>query len=291
MSGSGGGSSGKIDFPQYMKDLHEPYMDELKDIVDTQVGGTNPFTLAQSYDVTEEVESSQTRYDDHDALVEDLDAETEFKDYISTAESEVDDHLETSDADITTAVTAFETAQAPVLARSLNRFTGPMAGANAVGGSAFVVGVALIEAQHNSSVDSYRAVIQSAADTERRAAIMAALKYMMDYNIGKVDSDRLSTVTQAEINRIKMVAKKEQYEDDIGYDVEDAMWDIRLYEPLFNGLGSIHSAAYMPKQTKRGIGSAIGGAMGGAVMGAIVMPGMPLLGAAIGGGLGLAASL
>jgi hypothetical protein len=90
-----------------------------------------------------------------------------------------------------------------------------------------------------------------------------------------------------EVNRIKIVAKKEQNDMNVKIDEQDALWNLEVFQYGGNLLAAIGGGTNTPK-TPSLAQSMIGGALSGAAAGAMVGGGF---GAAIGGILGGAAGL
>lgn len=94
--------------------------------------------------------------------------------------------------------------------------------------------------------------------------------------------------TQAEIDRMKIVAFSEQYVQDLQIDVGDARWDLEVYQYGANMLGSFHGGTVTNPQSTTKTQSVLGGAMAGASIGATTgQPMMIGIGAAVGGLAGL----
>jgi hypothetical protein len=91
---------------------------------------------------------------------------------------------------------------------------------------------------------------------------------MMARRIAWQESLSRSTV---EANRIKIVAKKEQYDEDSRIDEQDAKWDLEVFAHGGNLLAAIGGGVAVPNLAgKNKAASAIGGAMSGAVAGGMV---------------------
>ena len=77
----------------------------------------------------------------------------------------------------------------------------------------------------------------------------------------------------------------------LDYPAKDALWDINLFENARGILGAMTgSAATASGNEPSQASKAVGGAMMGAASGAMMMPANPIMGAVIGGVVGLAAS-
>jgi len=115
----------------------------------------------------------------------------------------------------------------------------------------------------------------------------------------RVEFERMLAQLTLEANRIKIVAKKEEMDDIIEYDVADAKWDLEVFTYGGNLLAAPGGGVSIPTGTRNNkAASAIGGALSGAAMGAAAgLMGGPLSpitstgGAIIGGLLGLGAGL
>lgn len=110
---------------------------------------------------------------------------------------------------------------------------------------------------------------------------------MMQAYINKVNWDKDHVHMMVEGNRIKIVAKKEQYDTDALIDESDALWDFGVFQYGANLLASIGGGTSMPVARKPNVAaSVLGGAMSGAAAGSMILPGWGTL---IGGVLGAAA--
>ena len=113
---------------------------------------------------------------------------------------------------------------------------------------------------------------------------------LIDTNLQSQDTAAKLT---ADVNRIKIVAKKEQYETDLEIDSNDALWDLEIYQYGANLLACIGGGTMVPKNRSNKTGSAIGGGLSGAAMGGVMGAAKGSYfswpGALIGGVLGAAA--
>ena len=102
------------------------------------------------------------------------------------------------------------------------------------------------------------------------------------------DSSRLL----GELNRVGIVAKSEEYEKNLEYDVKSANWDLELFQQVGNVMsavnGSVVSDAGKPSRGGSALGGAISGASMGAAVGTAVAPGP---GTALAAGIGAAIGL
>ena len=176
---------------------------------------------------------------------------------------------------------------------AVRRFSGQMADVNAVQGSAYMLGVALIEAQHIQSVDEYQAELNnqllrdgvqsyirmytaeltSAVQIEiqnrqnNQQVLITAQQIMASMLQNKVQFQQAMTQMKAEIERIFMVAEAEYTGNEADIANRFAQWDFKVYNMATNVLGGMGGGQRLPEGTSKA-GSAIGGALSGAASGA-----------------------
>jgi len=278
--GGGGGSSGQVDFPLYMKRIHEDWMDRTdRDDIETSVTavmntalGSSPFASAVAYDPDSDLTAMAGHVTKFQTLVNLLSSGTTLDTLVANvlSDSTISDLSDAFDDDLSDQLDA----------NVYPRFEAGMRDINSVMSSTFVIG---------------RAVIEDGRVRES-AKFLANLRYKFASDdalrlIGmKLQYQQSLTQMGIENGRIKIVAKSEEEIQNTKYDEADAKWDLEVFQFGSNVLASISGAAhYVPdKAATNKTQSAIGGALSGAGMGFMV--GGPM-GAAIGGAIGLAGGL
>ena len=285
MGGSSGGSSGEIDYPEYMKDFqgdmlnHEgadTITDSMVDVMNTMLGNS-PFTGMVAYDPDSDLSESESSVDDLSTLVALLSAGTGLDSLISSVldDSRIDDSVTEFAADLDDRLTS----------EVLPRFEGGMRDINAVSSSAFAIGKSIIESAQTRQVAKYSADLHMKAFGDDAIQIIGL----------KLDYQKLLTHSTIESNRIKIVAKKEEVDAGFKIDQADAKWDINVFQPSANMLASIAGGGGVtgeegPSQLQSAIGGAMSGAVAGAMVGAKMGSAGGPWGAAIGAVLGAASS-
>lgn len=350
-----GGSSGKIDFPTHMKDIHQDWMGysggvtqvdtDLIGVMNNALGtGGNPFENVTLTDPSSDFSAVQTRFDNYETEVNSLDEETDWANIIDNAVSKADAADVLEDIDITAMVSAAKTnaqdgiAQAVEAAvdaiddyvireavknyqrrtniqkeRSISRFSSTMADVNAVNSSAYLFGMAIIEAQHLQDTDNFQSqlevqtydrAIQSYIEyfksglqarlqaeitnkSSRERMISEGAQIMAQMLGGRIQAFGNSTKLLNEVKRAKTAALQDYELGDADLNYKFSKWDFEVFQNAANVFGSIHGSAGQipPKPSKAG--SAISGALGGASAGAALGP----WGAVAGGILGAGAAL
>ncbi len=263
-SGGGGGGAGVVDYPAYMKDFHggvldhvgvDTVSDSLLDIMNVALGNS-PYLGVTAYDPDADIAAMVAGVTDFDTLVTLLSAGTGLDALIAGV---------LSDVRVDTAVTEFSADLGDRLTvEVLPRFEAGMRDINAVTSSAFGIGRAIIEASQDRQVSKFSADLHLEAFKSLHDDSLRVIALKLEYQ------KFLSHYT-VEVNRIKIVAKKEEADSNMDLDEADASWDLGVFQHGGNFLASIGGGVATPdKKKKNPTASAIGGAMTGAAAGAMV---------------------
>lgn len=204
--------------------------------------------------------------------------------------------------------------------RARRRFSGQMADINAVNSSAFMFGLALVEAQSMQSVSDFHSdvtrqqfgqFVDSHITIYRQQLIsyvdVAVRNKVIRDNLLGQQTDRVVgmlyqnvSFTQAlsealgEIKRVRTVAEAEYVGNSADLNKNFSLWDFEVFDIGTRVLGGLGGGSYVPKGASK-TSSAIGGALSGAGKGAALGSAVPGLGtgvgAAIGAGLGIGSAL
>lgn len=270
----GGGNSGAVDFPQYMKDIHNVWINHqlhsvnycITDLMNSAWSGDTPFTSAAAYNPDADIAAFNAQGTALSTLVGLLSLSTPLDELVENV---------LSDTRITEDVDAFaNTMDADLNTRVYPRFEAGMRDLNAVMSSAFVIGRTNLEEARGREVGKYQATLRLKAFGDDALQLIGM----------KLQYQQVVAQTITEQRRIAIVAKKEQVEDNMDFDVRDRLWDLEVYQHGMNVLGGIGGGSTPgPKGLTKGQ-SALGGAMAGAAVGTQVKPGWgTAIGAVVGG--------
>ena len=259
--GGGGSSSGKVSHSAYLETIHNDWLDNtgvdtitssMTDVMDT-AQGASPWAAQVAYDP----DTAITAMTDSVAALQTM---VTLLSNGTTLDTLIADILD--DARIDTVVDEYAAdLDARLAAEVLPRFRRGMQDINAVVSSAFVIGAALIE------VGQDRQVAKFSADIHNKAASDDALKVIEL----KLNYQQIATHAIAEINRIKIVAKKEENEVAMTIDNKDAIWDMEVFQFGSNLLAGIGGGTLVPGSGGPSTAqSVIGGAISGAASGAMI---------------------
>lgn len=286
--GGGGGSSGKVDFPDHMKTAHKDWLDNtgtdtmtssIVDLMNAAMTGASPYNGYVPVDpdtaffaAGNDLSNYRTPYE----MLKCFD--------IWSIDDAFDTYMAADAAYITAAVAAQSTDMDDEINNNvLPRFKAGMANINAVMSSAFVIGEARIWDSKAKGVLKTDADIRLRRLKEGSDTSLERIKALTEWR-------RIVTSMSAEFARIYLAAYFERDESYLDKLAKDATWDMEMYQYGCQVMACISGTASTVTKVKSqsALGGALSGAMAGAATGAMV--GGPV-GAGIGGALGLAGSL
>jgi len=210
-----------------------------------------------------------------------------------------------SSAPVTNAVTAHENAQMNRFMRSTGRWAAGMADINAVQTSSFIIGLALRESdfqyqmeafQANLNLDIYRSSTSQALEKYLSAVIQRhgnrdlyltrATQELINLLNTQVNLSKVNFDSILEQKRQKFVTLAEEQNYNLMMDVEEALWDLKLFEFGGNLLGAPAGGGAVVGEGVSGWRSALSGAASGAAIGANFGPIGAGVGALTGGLIG-----
>jgi hypothetical protein len=309
MGGSGGGGSGRIGYPVYITWFHYQMMSggvQKPDFTAAASGAgnntlyqshldaieaTNPYSGVASYNPATNLTNFQTEITRLSTLLREMTSETDWDTFVTHAIASVDEALYT-EAQKEEAIRNFSIKQGQALARSYNRMTGAMNDINAVAGTAFLSGMAILEAQHDSNV----AIFRSQMETETgKARVSASLQIIGS----RIQALMTSAQLQGDYARISTTALTEQIQEDVKLDKDEIMWEHEIFlkttqvmAAMGGGTGIGKSDSSKGGSLAAGLSGSLTGAMSGAALGAMKGTAFgPGVGTAIGAGVGLLSGL
>lgn len=314
----GGGTSGKVDYPDYMKAAHEDWLTESgTDSIEKSVTecmndaiGASPWATQLAYDPDADIATYEASIAAFAAILAGLSDTVDWAALMTQAITSVGAKYTATAAGITAAgiaasVTAFgDNLDDEITANTLPRFRRGMQDINAVVSSAFPIGEAIIEAFKNRDIAKFDADLRLRAaelevaieemnlksDIEYEKMYLEGTSQMLRLRLQRIAWEEGYVRTVIEANRIKIVAKKEENDVNMEIDKDDALWDLECFQYGSNVMASISggtSGSGKPSKTASAIGGALSGAAAGAQIGSVI-PGIGTgVGAAIGAGVGL----
>lgn len=315
----GGGTSGTVDYPTYMKTVHNLWLDHtgvdsldlsITDVMDAALA-SSPYVSLEAFNPDTTLTESAAAITAFVSILSGVVDTTGWAALFTQAKASIGDPLTDaiSEAIIAADITAFSDQLTDEMnTKTLPRFRRGMQDINAVVSSAFPIGEAVIEAFRGRDVAKYSSIlrlevaktnaeIRVRSDSDYKRMYVEASNQMLHLMLQRISWQEGVVRTTIESNRIKIVAKKEQADVNAEIDVHDALWDIELFQHGANLLGAIGggtSGVNKPSRAQSAIGGALSGAAAGAMTGAqIGAAGGPIGavgGAVIGGIAGIASA-
>jgi len=321
---SGGGSSGKVDYPTYMKEWHKDVLgsgalggDDVTGVMAAALGAS-PWAGAVAFDPDTDITAWEAAITGFDAILAGIDPTVDWATLFvqagaSIAVADVAGVAGITEALITADSLAFSSnLDDEITAKVLPRYEGGMRDINAVVSSAFVIGEGIIEAFRTRDVAKHESALRLSAASENANIDLkvAGMNIQKDIAVTGMEVEATSQMIRiflqniaweesltkmvVESRRIKIVAKSEETQQSLEYDVADALWDLEVFKYDGNMLAAIGSASVSegmkgPTKTQSAVGGAMaGGAMGGAMAGASAGGMTGPQGAAVGAIIGFA---
>jgi hypothetical protein len=295
-SSGGGGGSGQVDYPSYMKIVHEDWLHQAGDTIEASITdimnaalGSSPFTTAVAFDPTTPLADSWTAVCAFNSVVDALDHSSDWQSVIVNAALIIDGNIIT-DTYITADINAFaDVLDDQITNDVLPRFEAGMRDINAVMSSAFVIGRSNIEGMRDRDVAKYGTDLRVKMNLQRNDLIAKSTDRMLSDLMQRVTLEQAVASLSIEAKRIHIVAMKEKTDQNVKFDEADAQWDLEVFQYGANLMASIGGGTVSNNQKQLTSGqSALSGALSGAAVGAQV-GGVP--GALVGGIIGLGAGL
>lgn len=257
----GGGASGKVDWPSYIKDTHYDWLSNsgltvnnvnVNQLLNIAMANGSPWANAETPDQTSNITDMNIAVDDLDTLVDALMENSTLDEVMTNALSQ---------SRINNSVSALSTLlQDDLDSLVIPEFEAGMRDVNAVLSSAFVIGKAILQDGKDKKVAQY------AADLAMKIETDMALKA-----VGlKLEYGRVASAMAIEVSRLKYSIESEVYHQDLEYAAADSKWGLSLFEQAGNILAAPSGAATTRKSDPNKVASSVGGALSGAVAGGML---------------------
>lgn len=229
-------------------------------------------------------------------------------------------------APITAMVAQFQQRAEASHLRIVSRYAGGMADINAVQGSAYLMGLALLESEHAQRVEEFVAnlsyqiytqmiplyfqehsryvseelstfvgkfnqhlkshvVLDAQKAVNRAHYINVGANEMSRLLLSKVDGAKLVASMQETVSKNRIIATSEEIKQGVMYDVEDWLWDLKVYQYGANVLSGASTGGQVLPEAPSQLSSTMSGVFGGAAVGSVI-PGVGTVAGAIIGGIG-----
>ena len=273
MGSSGGGASGKVSHSAYLETCHNDWLDDtgvdtieksITEVMDSAIG-SSPWTGLSAYNPDAAIAEYEAGIKAFAVLLAGLSDTADWNAFYANAALVLDG---AGDANIAADVAAYaDILDDDIAARVLPRFRRGMQDINAVVSSAFPIGEAIIEAFQARDVAKYAATLRSSLSDKR----LQVVEQMMNMMARRIGWNEVYAKILIEAKRIKIVAKKEQTDQDATIDDADAKWDLEVFAYGGNLMAAIGGGTAIPNMAKKNVGmSTIGGGISGAAAGASI---------------------
>lgn len=273
---AGGGSSGKVSYADYIEEEHGAWLDDIDDIIDANLaGGANaasPYSGETAYNPATDIATAETRMTRFEDVVAGIDESTEWEEFIDRALTKADEVL-FDETVLKDARTAFSNRVEDTFLSGVNSLSAWAGGVGATDSSAFHIAIALLEMDRTRKVDDFDSGLQFELYKLRGQYLIQGTQQMAGILAMRVEGEKVLTGAREAIMRSTIVANKEEADRNIEMDVQDGLWDIKLFEYGGHMLAAVGSGVSLPKEPSplvSGLAGAAGGFAAGGPVGAVI---------------------
>uniref|UniRef100_A0A6M3IMJ7 Uncharacterized protein n=1 Tax=viral metagenome TaxID=1070528 RepID=A0A6M3IMJ7_9ZZZZ len=300
--GGGGGQSGKVDYPDYIKTIHGQFLDHagvdtptssVTDLVNVALAAS-PFTSAIAYDPELKITNINNEITSFSSFITSLDMASKWDDFADEVNSYLVNKLDNESVIEGEFDAVSDQLRDQLDTVTLPRFRGGMRDINAVMSSSFAIGEAIIEASNQRDLSKFLADLRLKLKIQRDEVVTKVAVELIQMELNKGELKKALLHYTVDGNRIAIVANKEETDTNLAIDEMDAKWDLDMAMYIGNAIASIAGAATVkegvsgPSSFRTALGGALSGAASGAMIGAKIGAIGGPAGAGIGALLGLA---
>jgi hypothetical protein len=289
-------ASGSVDFPTYMKEVHEDWLRNTADAVTSSVTDlinavltTSPYDSKTAFDPATKITAMETAVGAFNTRVDALDPTTDWTGAVTSAETAVDGIVDSSYFE-DFAEEVYNYMEDQLDDSILPTFRGGMRDVNAAISSAFVMGEAKIRAFAMRDANKIIGDLKSKYELAKLDLVFKGADRIVQSTMAQVEYEKAVAHYTIEANRMGIAAEKDQTDGNLAIAVGRTKFDFDAFQYGANILASVSGGtAYTDGDTPSQTQSSLAGALAGAALGNQISGNWQ--GAAVGGALGLGLSL
>ena len=269
---AGGGSSGKVSYTEYIEEEHGAWLDDIDDIIDLALTTASPYDSVTAYDPATDISTAETRMTAFASVVTGINETNEWEGFVDRALLKADEVLfdETVLAD---ARTAFNNRVEDTFLTGINSMSAWAGGVGATDSSAFHIGLALLEMDRTRKVDDFDSNLHFELYKLRGQYLIQGTQQMAGVLAMRVEGEKVLTAAREAFMKTTIIANKEEADRNVEIDVQDALYDIKLFEYGGHMLAAVGGGISLPKEPSplvSGLAGAAGGFAAGGPVGAVL---------------------
>jgi len=274
------GNAGSVDFPSYMKDVHNDWLDKTGTVTITAAtslnnrinSASNPYTSQSSYDPATAVGAMATALTTFTSTVNALSATGEWETAMTLVNTKFDELW--SDDYIQNLTQEFgEELDDQIDLIVVPKFEASMRDVGAVLTSSFDMGKAVIYGMRNRDVAKFQAELFHKREIQKLEFVGKSAEKILSDRLVVAEIKKLLLHYTMEVNRLKIVAEKEELDGQLAIEVGEQKWPFEVFQMAANVLGAIGGGTAVYDNTPKSPStaqSALAGALAGAALGAQV---------------------
>lgn len=216
----------------------------------TSAVGGSPYATVEAHDPDESLTANQERYDEWTEILDAMDPETDIAAFVAAAATSADTLVPSTEID--DVVDAFEARSKGAYLREVSRYAIGMFDVGAVMTTQFGMGLAHMERDRADQLNDLDARLRLMAERERFTSATQLAIEMARYQQFQVQEQRASVGGLVDISKLDIAARQDQIGLDLGYEVNDAIWDLELINYPLQHIGALSGAVALHKQQTPG---------------------------------------
>jgi len=288
-----------LNIPEYIVAVHEDWLRNTADVASQSITDSlnnafsnNPWESKAAYNPATKISAMEAELGSLDTAIGAFNPLTSYQSYVAALSTLFDSDV-FDDTYINADIAAFQDIlNDQIETIVLPKMQAGLRDVNAVNSSAFMIAEAIIWGMSTRDTAKYGSELRQKLNVQRADMIGRAADTLLQATIAKHELHKALLHYTIEVNRIGIVALKEQTDVDRSIDVDEQKWDLEVFQYGANLLAAVSSGTAIPGSTGTSspsqIQSSIGGALAGASAGYAISNSWQ--GAAIGAAIGLGAS-
>lgn len=261
----GAAAPDKTNYPSYLQNVHSsllagelysatpasPYTTtSIIDAFNDAIAQGSPYAAITAYDPQSDLDTMQERLDEINSSLDAIDPDQLVSDWSTAAATAAGSVVTT--AEIDAVVDAFEARSQGAYMRNVSRFAAGMFDIGAVMNTQFGMGLAQMELDRQDQVNDVDSRLRLLAERERFQTTGQYVGEISRLLMFKLQEQRASVGSQFDISRFSIQALQDQRGLDLGYEVNDATWNLELFSFPMQATNALSGAVQMYKQQTKG---------------------------------------
>ena len=212
--------------------------------IKAEMGGS-PYRFITAYDPNTDLDVAQAALDELSDEV-DVEPSVDVGDAVLESIMLVNQHM-FPDSELDAVVDSYENQQMPSFQREVSRVAAGYFDIQATMSSQYVMALANMENSRRADLSDFASKLRLQYQQSRMTNAIALTSEMLRIKGGRAAGKQAVAGMQTELSKMKIIAKQDQVNIDLGYVERDTLWNLDLLQHGSAMLGSIYGATTLPR--------------------------------------------